>query len=208
MSEPPFIQPAAILRWFFPGSFWRLKGEEKIVYLTFDDGPHPIVTEWVLNQLEINKQRATFFCIGKNIDAHPSVFKNVIEKGNVVGNHSYSHNRNFVNNNELFFDDINKCQLLFKTVLFRPPYGKIKFSQFYKLRKKFRIIFWDVLSYDYDDKYSGKDCAHFVTKYLRNGSIITFHDSEKAFPRLRIALPIVLEYLKVNGYKSIPIQFN
>ena len=208
MSEPPFIQPAAFLRWFFPGSFWRINGGEKIVYLTFDDGPHPIITDWVLNQLEIYKQKATFFCIGKNVDAHPSVLKNVIEKGNAVGNHSYSHNKNLINNNWKFFDDIDKCQHLLKTDLFRPPYGKIKFSQFFKLRKQFKIIFWDILSYDYDDKYSGEDCAHFVKKYLRNGSIITFHDSEKAFPRLKIALPIVLEYLKVNGYKSIPIQFN
>ncbi len=208
MSEPPFIQPAAFLRWFFLGSFWRINGGEKIVYLTFDDGPHPVITEWVLSQLEIYKQKATFFCIGKNVDAHTSVLKNVIEKGNAIGNHSYSHNKNFVNKNQAFFDDINKCQSLLKTNLFRPPYGKIKFSQFYKLRKHFNIIFWDVLSYDYSDKYSGEDCAHFVKKYLRNGSIITFHDSEKAFPRLKIALPIVLEYLKENGYKSIPIQFN
>ena len=208
MSEPSFIQPAAFLRWFFPGSFWRINGGEKIVYLTFDDGPHPIITDWVLNQLEMYKQKATFFCIGKNVDAHPLVLKNVIEKGNAVGNHSYSHNKKLINNNWKFFDDIDKCQHLLKTDLFRPPYGKIKFSQFFKLRKQFKIIFWDILSYDYDDKYSGEDCALFVKKYLRNGSIITFHDSEKAFPRLKIALPIVLEYLKVNGYKSIPIQFN
>ena len=208
MSEPPFIQPAAFLRWFFPGSFWRINGGEKIVYLTFDDGPHPIITDWVLNQLEMYKQKATFFCIGKNVDAHPLVLKNVIEKGNAVGNHSYSHNKKLINNNWKFFDDIDKCQHLLKTDLFRPPYGNIKFSQFFKLRKQFKIIFWDVLSYDFNEKYSGEECGNFVTKYLRNGSIITFHDSEKAFPRLKIALPIVLEYLKVNGYKSIPIQFN
>jgi len=185
-----------------------MKEDEKIVYLTFDDGPHPEITEWVLNQLEEYHQKATFFCIGKNVVSFPLVMEKILNKGNALGNHTFSHNKNNVNDNNLFFEDVKKCQKLFDTNLFRPPYGKIKFSQFYKLKKQFKIIFWDVLSFDYDDKYSGKDCAHFVTKYLRNGSIITFHDSEKAFPRLEIALPIVLEYLKVNGYKSIPIQFD
>lgn len=208
MNEPNFIQPAAYLRWLFPGSFWRMKVEEKVVYLSFDDGPHPEITEWVLDQLDNYQQKGTFFCIGKNIELFPSVLDKVVNRGNAVGNHTYSHNKKNVNNNSAFLNDVDKCQQLLKTNLFRPPYGKIKLSQFYKLSKTFKIIFWDVLSYDYDEKYSGIECANFVKKYLRNGSIITFHDSEKAFPRLKIALPIVLEYMKKNGYKSIPIHFN
>ena len=208
MSEPAFIQPAFFLRWLFPGSFWRMKEDTKVVYLTFDDGPHPEVTIWVLSQLEKYEQKATFFCIGKNMQSFPMVLDKIVNCGNAIGNHSYSHNKENLKSNTAFFDDVQKCQQLYPSELFRPPYGKIRLSQFYKLRKQFKIIFWDVLSYDFDEKYSGSDCAQFVIKYLRKGAIITFHDSQKAFPRLKIALPIVLEYLKKNGYRSIPLHFN
>jgi len=208
VSEPAFIQPSVFLRWLFPGSFWRMKEDEKVVYLTFDDGPHPEVTEWVLDQLEHYEQKATFFCIGKNMQSFPLVLKKIVNRGNAIGNHSYSHNKENLKSNKAFLDDVQKCQQLYPSELFRPPYGKIRLSTFYKLRKQFKIIFWDVLSYDFDEKYSGSDCAQFVIKYLRKGAIITFHDSQKAFPRLKIALPIVLEYLKKNGYKSIPLHFN
>lgn len=185
-----------------------MKEDTKVVYLTFDDGPHPEVTEWVLSQLEKYKQKATFFCIGKNIQSFPLVLDKIVNSGNAIGNHSYSHNKENVKSNIAFYNDVLKCQQLYPSELFRPPYGKIKFSQFYKLKKQFKIIFWDVLSYDFDEKYSGVDCAQFVIKYLRKGAIITFHDSQKAFPRLKIALPIVLEHLKKNGYRSIPLHFN
>ena len=206
VKEPAFIQPAPYLRWLFPGSFWRMNKKEKLVYLTFDDGPHPEITPWVINMLNEYNQNATFFCIGKNLNRFPNVVYDIEKSGNTIGNHSYSHDKSILKDNEQYLLDIENSNRIYPTNLFRPPYGKINFHQFFALKKKYRIIFWDVLTYDYDERFTGEQCALFVKKYCRNGSIITFHDSEKAFSRLKIALPIVLDYLKNMGYKSLPIK--
>jgi len=195
------IQPNFIFQKLYPNSLWRVKTSEKKVFLTFDDGPTPHITPWILDILKTYHAKATFFCIGKNVAKHPAIYQTVIEAKQTVGNHSYSHLKGWDVENKNYYNDVAQAAQLIDSKLFRPPYGKIKYRQALHLSKKYRLVFWDVLTYDYDDHFSAEEIVALVKKYTRNGSIITFHDSVKAWPRLEIALPQVLDFLKQEGYE-------
>jgi peptidoglycan/xylan/chitin deacetylase (PgdA/CDA1 family) len=175
---------------------------EKKVYLTFDDGPIPDVTEWVLDFLKSQNIKATFFCVGDNIIKHPEIYNRILSEGHIAGNHTFNHLKGFYTSNETYFENVNKCnEVINGSQLFRPPYGQLKFSQLRKLSKKYKIIFWDVLSYDYSNLVSPEKCLKNVVQYSRPGSIIVFHDSIKAKNNLMYALPRAVEQLKENNYR-------
>lgn len=192
------------LRWLYPTLTWHKSRKEKYVYLTFDDGPIPVVTPYVLNTLKKYDCKATFFCIGDNIDKNPSILSDVIAEGHTVGNHTYNHLRGWKTSDGDYLDSVRKASVLTGTRLFRPPYGRIKKSQITDIRKHFpetEIVMWDVLSGDFDESITKEQCVENVLKHCKNGSIIVFHDSLKAFERLEYALPIVLENLSEKGFQ-------
>ncbi len=191
------------LQWLYPKLTWHKNRKEKCVYLTFDDGPIPVVTPFVLNTLKNFNAKATFFCIGENISNYPDIFSDILSAGHTVGNHTYNHLKGWKTSDAEYLMDIEKCGALINSNLFRPPYGRIRNSQIRKLismKPEIDIIMWDVLSGDFDTGITGEKCVHNVLDHVRNGSIVVFHDSQKAFPRLEHALPVVIESLKSNGF--------
>ncbi len=197
-----------LLQAIFPNYIWKIPNKNKIVYLTFDDGPTPEVTEWVLDELKKNDLKATFFCIGDNIRKNPTIFKKIINDKHCIGNHTFNHLNGWKTNNEEYLKNVELCQLEmsnfeYKTSnLFRPPYGKIKSSQANTLLKKgYKIIMWDVISGDYDQNLTPQNCLNNVLNNLTTGSIIVFHDSEKAFKNLSYILPKTLNFLKENNFQ-------
>ena len=177
-----------------------MPGSGKTVYLTFDDGPTPGVTEQVLSMLAEVGAKATFFCIGNCVEKHPELYNKLLEDNHAVGNHTYSHKNGWKVSLNNYVEDVEKCNQIFKSKLFRPPYGKLSPRQFILLRKSYTIVMWDVLSMDYDTRLSSDICLNNVLHNVRNGSIITFHDSLKAWPRLKVILPLILKELSNKGF--------
>ena len=194
-----------LLQKLFPSLTWRIQTKEKTIFLTFDDGPIPEVTPWVLKILEDYNALATFFFIGDNARKYPNLLRLLEKSNHTIGNHTMHHLKGWKTSNKKYYNDIYECKKIIKSNLFRPPYGKIKFTQSWYLKKEFRIIMWDVLSKDYDTNLSGEECFENVKKNARNGSIIVFHDSLKAENRLRIALPATLKYFSELGYSFAAI---
>lgn len=205
------VKTLQITKSIFNKWIWSFKTKSKEVYLTFDDGPIPEITPWVLNQLDLYNAKATFFCIGDNIRKHPDVFHQLIEKGHRVGNHTFNHLKGWKTKKEVYLQNTSKAEAYLKNQnqpkLFRPPYGSITHQQSKHLRMLgYKIIMWDVLSADFDQSLTAKQCTNNVLKNVKKGSIIVFHDSKKAFPRLKETLPKVLEELHKKGFqfKVIP----
>jgi len=194
-----------LLKWYYPNLIWDFTTAEKCVYLTFDDGPTKEYTLWILDILEQFNAKATFFCIGNNVETCKDEFQSILKKGHAVGNHTYSHMNGWNNSLLSYLRDVRKCESLFKSDLFRPPYGRMSNKQRAVLSKAYKVIMWDVLSGDFDSSLSGEDCYEAVIDNVTNGSIIVFHDSKKATERLKTSLPLVLETLTAQGYtfKSI-----
>lgn len=201
------VQPSVLFRQLYPSLIWRIPTQDKKLYLSFDDGPIPEVTPWVLEQLKTYQAKATFFCLGKNLQRHPDIAQCILREGHRIGNHSFSHLNGWKQNDKDYLNDILQAQEIQDSRLFRPPYGKIRSSQIKQLRKQFKIVMWDVLSYDFDAQTSKEQCAKQVIVKARNGSIIVFHDSLKAKSNLTYALPIVLKELHARGYQfeTIPL---
>lgn len=192
------------LQWFYPTLTWHKSRKEKCIYLTFDDGPIPVVTPFVLNTLKKFNAEATFFCIGENIDKYPEVFSDLVKAGHKIGNHTYNHLEGWKTKDSDYLENIQKCSKNTGIELFRPPYGRIKKSQIKAIKKEnpeIQIVMWDVLSGDFDQSISAETCINNVLKNVKNGSIIVFHDSLKAFDRLEKCLPIVLESLKKQEFE-------
>ena len=195
-----------LLKWYYPNLIWDITSQEKCVYLTFDDGPTKEYTEWILEILEKYEAKATFFCLGKNVVECKEEFDLIVNKGHAVGNHTFSH-LNGLNKSLLsYLRDVRKCEEVFKSNLFRPPYGRMSQKQSTAVCKDYKVIMWDVLSGDFDVSLTGEECAKAVLNNSENGSIIVFHDSKKAAERLKTALPIVLEELTNEGYTFKIIQ--
>ena len=208
--KPYLVKTPSLIKFVFRNLVWSFSKKEKVIYLTFDDGPTPEITEWTLQELNKYNAKATFFCIGKNIQQHPEIFQKIIENNHSIGNHTHNHlngikttTSNFIKNIEDSENCIQKNSKL-KTQnskLFRPPYGKLRFSQSRKIREKgYKIIMWDVLSADFDTSISKKKCLENVIRNTKNGSVIVFHDSEKATKNLQFVLPQVLEYYTYKGF--------
>ena len=174
---------------------------EKAVYLTFDDGPIPEVTPWVLDVLDKYQIKATFFMVGDNVRKHPDEYKMVVERGHRIGNHTFNHLKGFEEGSERYIANIDKADSYLSTDLFRPPHGIMRMKQYRMLSKRYRIIMWDLVTRDYNPKLNGEQVLRRVRKYARNGSIITFHDSLRSVDNLRYALPRAIEWLQGEGYE-------
>ncbi len=186
---------------------WRVPTNEKIVYLTFDDGPTPDVTHKTLEILEQYQAKATFFCLGRNAEHYPEIIDLIIKQGHRLGNHSYSHLKGFKSRTKAYLDDVELASEFLDTKLFRPPYGRIRRRQAVRLSKHYQIVLWDILSHDYNRKISPEKCYRNVINNVRSGSIIVFHDSEKAAPNMLKALPMTLEKLQAENYRFEVIPY-
>lgn len=204
------IKVSKIFKSIFNKWIWSFNTHKKEIYLTFDDGPIPVITPWVLNQLKNYNAKATFFCIGDNIIKHPEVFHQIINLGHRIGNHTFNHLKGWNTNKIQYLKNIESTEALLpktKNKIFRPPHGRISLSQSKEIRSLgYQIIMWDVLSADFDKNTTSKECTKNVLNNIKNGSIVVFHDSIKAFPRLKETLPKVLDVLYKEGYvfKTIP----
>ncbi len=195
VKTPEFIQT------FFPNFVWRGSDQQKVIYLTFDDGPIPEVTPWVLEQLAKYDAKGTFFCVGENVKNHPAIFDQVIDAGHSIGNHTFNHISGWGSDNIHYFHNVRHCAHMVDSNLFRPPYGRLKPKQAQFLQRHYQIIMWDVLSGDFDPKIDKEQCLRNVINNVQSGSIIVFHDSVKAEEKLRYVLPKVLEYYSQRGYR-------
>ena len=185
---------------FSSALIWKMPAEKNEIYLTFDDGPHPEITPFVLDQLKRYNAKATFFCIGKNVQQYHYVFRRILDEGHSVGNHTYNHLNGWKSSDKEYFENIILAKKHIDSNLFRPPYGGISGFQVQQLKATFKIIMWDVLSGDFDMNLSPQLCLENVLTNTRPGSVIVFHDSEKAFPRLEYALPKALEFFEEKGF--------
>jgi peptidoglycan/xylan/chitin deacetylase (PgdA/CDA1 family) len=207
---PRFIQR------LYPERIWVFSRSSNSVFLTFDDGPIPEVTPWVLDELKKHNAKATFFCIGENVQKHPEVFQRILYEGHSVGNHTFNHLNGWKTATSEYIENIEKAKkqmhnsefkIQNSRLLFRPPYGKITSKQAKTLQKKgFKIVMWDIISYDYDTNVSEEKCLQNVLKNIRSGSVVVFHDSLKAEKNLRYVLPKVLEFLNENKLSASTIN--
>lgn len=194
------------MRRLFPkGLIWNLPKEtEPAVYLTFDDGPHPTATPFVLQQLEKYNAKGTFFCVGENVTKFPAIYDSVLQNGHATANHTFNHMNGWKTEDNIYIDNIEKASGYIKSKLFRPPYGLIKRSQAKKILQQhpdWKIVMWSVLSGDFDRELSAEKCLDNVLKHIEPGAIVLFHDSEKAWDRMSYALPKVLEYCQAQGWQ-------
>ena len=200
------FQTPKIIRQLYKNSLWKIKTNQPELYLTFDDGPIAELTPWVLDTLSKYGAKATFFCVGENVQKHTEIVERIIKEGHSIGNHTFNHLNGWKTKNKMYLQNVDEFRKLIKTKLFRPPYGKIKMFQFNKLKKTYRIVFWDVLSHDYHSKMSPITCLNNSIKYTRNGSIIVFHDNIKAENNLKYVLPRYIEHFLKLNYKFLPLK--
>jgi peptidoglycan/xylan/chitin deacetylase (PgdA/CDA1 family) len=208
-----WVKTNFLVKMLFRNYIWNMPSREKKVYITFDDGPTPSVTPWVLQQLKNYNAKATFFCIGNNIKSSPELFRRVSLEGHAIGNHTQNHLNGWHVDDNTYLDNVAACEaqilkiLPASSKLFRPPYGKLNRRQSKSLRSQgYKVVMWDILSADFDVKIAPNECLNNVLKNICPGTIIIFHDSEKAFPNLEYALPKTLQFLSENGYACAVIK--
>ncbi|WP_033564405.1 polysaccharide deacetylase family protein [Sphingobacterium sp. SYP-B4668] len=195
------VKAPFFLKWYYPNDvLWNQSRNEKKLYLTFDDGPIPEITPFILDTLKEFNVKGTFFCVGENVQKYPDIFQRILEEGHQVGNHTYNHLKGWNTPDEIYIDNIERCQQLTQTSLFRPPYGRPKRSQLRQLQH-YKVIMWDVLSGDFDLQLSPQKCLQNVLKHSQNGSIIVFHDNIKAVPRVEYALPRAIVHFLNKGFE-------
>jgi len=193
-------QPARFLRWLYPRALWRMDPNERAVYLTFDDGPIPEVTPWVLDVLKQYDVRATFFMVGDNVRKHPDIYQMVVDAGHRIGNHTFNHLGSIRHTLRTYLNNIDQADRLLHTDLFRPPHGWMRHSAYAFVSRKYRVVMWDLVTRDYSKRLNGRDVLVNVRRYARPGSIITFHDSLKSHDKILYALPRAIEWLRSQGY--------
>ncbi len=194
-------QPAKWLRWIYPGATWRMDPNEHAVYLTFDDGPIPESTPFILETLRKYNVKATFFMVGENVLRYHDLYNQIINDGHRVGNHTFNHIGSFKHWTITYAINTHKADELIHSNLFRPPHGWMRMSVYWWMKRRYRIIMWDLVTRDYSKWLTAKDVVRNVKRYARNGSIITFHDSLKSIDKLKTALPESIEWLKSQGYE-------
>jgi len=194
-------QPSGILKLFYPKGIFRKDPEDHSVYLTFDDGPIPEVTPWLLETLDKYGVKATFFIVGDNARKYPELLQEIIKRGHRLGNHTFNHVRSMRMRTPDYIDNVSKCDRYFKTKLFRPPHGIMKKWAYRYMLESYDIVFYDVITRDYNEKLGGIKVFDNVRKYTRNGSIIVFHDSLRSEKNLKYALPKAIEWLMAEGYQ-------
>ena len=193
-------QPAFFLRWLYPHALWRMDPSERAVYLTFDDGPIPEVTPWVLDVLDRYGVKATFFMVGDNIRKHPAEFEMVKARGHRLGNHTFNHISGHLHGIGSYVRNVEQANQYLHTDLFRPPHGWMKWKQYFAILRHYKVVMWDVVTRDYSKRLNADEVFANVRRYARPGSIITFHDSLKSIYKLRTALPRSIEWLLSEGY--------
>lgn len=192
----------------FPNLIWRIPNNENKVYLTFDDGPIPEITEWVLEVLWAFNIKATFFCVGDNVKKYPHIYKRILDEGHSVGCHTHNHLNGWITTNETYVQNVRKAEEYITSNILRPPYGKIRLSAAKQLSVDYKVVMWDILSKDYDQNVTPQECLENVTENVSSGSIIVFHDSHKSFRNLKYALPRSIEFILNNGYSFDKIDFS
>lgn len=194
-------QPAKFLRWLYPHALWRMNPSERVVYLTFDDGPIPEATPFILDQLDQFGVKATFFMVADNVRKYPELYKDIVSRGHQVGNHTYHHMGSFKHWTLTYAVDVTEANGLIHAKYFRPPHGWLRHTVYWWVKLHYRVVMWDLVTRDYSKWLNADDVFNNIKKYTRNGSIITFHDSLKSIDKLRIALPRSLQWLKEQGYE-------
>ncbi|MBE6310488.1 MAG: polysaccharide deacetylase family protein [Bacteroidales bacterium] len=193
-------QPPLFYRVLFPECVWRLHRKRKCVYLTFDDGPIPEITPWVLDTLDHYGVKATFFCVGDNVRKYPELFEEIKRRGHNVGNHTMNHLQGIKVTSRRYLRNVLEAHRYIKSPLFRPPHGLLRWAQASVLREHFTIVMYDLVTRDYSNKLTGEQVLKNVKRYTRKGSIIVFHDSLKAEKNMKYALPRAIEWLQSKGY--------
>ena len=199
------IKPPKFIRRLMPDLIWEIK-DDNGVFLTFDDGPTPGITEWILATLKKYNAKATFFVLGKNVELYPDLYKKIIDAGHKVGNHTYSHQKGWGMPLERYLEDVDFAGDIIHSELFRPPYARVTPAQMRAVAKRYKIVMWDIVSRDYNRSLSPESCLRNVTDYLAPGSIVVFHDSEKSFKNMSYALPRTLERIQELGLKCKIIE--
>lgn len=192
-----------LLKWFYPSLIWDKAVAENSIYLTFDDGPHPSITPYVMDELDKYGFKATFFCIGDNVRKFPETYKEILERGHKTGNHTFNHLRGFQTDNKTYFSNTEKCAELVDSKLFRPPHGHIKSSQVSVLKEHYQIIMWSLLAEDWNPKLDVKMKLEQLKRLTKKGDIVVFHDSEKAKKNLEFLLPQYLQFLRDNNFATL-----
>ncbi|GBL34910.1 chitooligosaccharide deacetylase [Filimonas sp.] len=198
------VKTPRLLKVAYAQYVWHVKEHANSIYLTFDDGPHPTITPFVLDELKKHHAKATFFCIGKNVALYPEIYQQILDEGHSVGNHTQNHLNGWKTENLEYYKNIKAASKLINTRLFRPPYGRMTYAQSLGVNRLFpkaKIIMWDVLSGDFDTELSPEECLNNVISATKPGSIIVFHDSEKAWERMHYTLPLFLEHCTAQGWK-------
>ncbi|MDW5289264.1 polysaccharide deacetylase family protein [Formosa sp. PL04] len=203
------VKTPRFIKGMFPDYVWNMPLlDKKTIYLTFDDGPNPEITPWVLKTLKTYNAKATFFCIGDNVRKYPEVLKKTIDDGHAIGNHTFNHLKGWKTTSEAYIENVEKAAESIPSKLFRPPYGKIKNKQAKILMQRgYRIIMWSIISFDWEKELLEADCLKNVIKNTQNGHIIVFHDSLKASKNMQYVLPKVLEYFSKKGYDFKSLHF-
>lgn len=194
-------QPAKFLRWLYPHALWRMNPSEHVVYLTFDDGPIPEATPFILDQLDQFGAKATFFMVADNVRKYPELFNEIVRRGHQVGNHTYHHMGSFKHWTLTYAVDVTEANGLIHAKYFRPPHGWLRHTVYWWVKLHYRVVMWDLVTRDYSKWLNADDVFNNIKKYTRNGSIITFHDSLKSIDKLKTALPQSLQWLKDQGYE-------
>jgi peptidoglycan/xylan/chitin deacetylase (PgdA/CDA1 family) len=205
------VRSSYLVKKLYPKAVWRADPGLKKLYLTFDDGPVPDATPFILDLLKEKNIRATFFCVGENVEKNPALFERILKDGHRTGNHTFNHVNGWNTHTDDYLDNVERCSKMLnqydiknndgRKPLFRPPYGKLKRSQYSILKSRYDIIMWDVLTGDYDKDTSEEKCLRNAIDTARNGSIIVFHDSTKARKNMEYALPRFIEYALSKGYE-------
>lgn len=199
------LQPNRLLRGLYPRALWRFASNQKFLCLTFDDGPIEL-TQFVLDELKKYDAKATFFCVGENVEKHPKIYERLLAEGHLSANHTQHHVKGFKTSVAGYMEEVDKCQVFVNSTYFRPPYGQLKASQYKALNSKaYKIVMWDVISYDYET-ITEEQCLENVLRNAREGSIVLFHDNIKAEKNLKYALPRVLAHYHNLGYKFLRID--
>ena len=207
-----FVKTPWWLKKIYSSYVWSVDTKEKIIYLSFDDGPHPVATPFVLDELNKYNAKATFFCIGKNVVTQPAIYKRIVDEGHAVGNHTYNHFNGWKTKDNVYLDDVRQAGKFIDSIMFRPPYGRITSFQARNINASLnktwaKIIMWDVISGDFDHSLTGDQCVQNVIFNATKGSIVVLHDSEKAFSRLQILLPAILNFYEKKGYRFERLEF-
>jgi peptidoglycan/xylan/chitin deacetylase (PgdA/CDA1 family) len=199
------ISPPKFIRNIFPELIWQIEDEQG-VYLTFDDGPTPGITEWILETLKRHDAKATFFVLGKNVEKYPDLYAKILAEGHRVGNHTYSHQKGFMMSLERYLEDVNLASYSVQSNLFRPPYARVTPSQLRAVAQQYKVVMWSVISRDYNRNLPRERCLHEVLPHIKAGAIILFHDSEKSFANMSYVLPKTLEQIEKLGLKCKAIE--